>query len=447
MLAFAAGTVLQAALATPTGAAAQADPQGPAAKTPNAPKEKKPKKARVEFLWVPRPSLRVGKQLRVDFKAKYIGEIQRSDVPTTTAAGTADQSLLDVARRRIGLEGQVMKAVSFQVERELPNTSEAWRDVFVDYDQFTFARMQYGKFKLPFSVDENTGATNLDFAFRSLAASELSPGRDRGWMFHGQVLNHGVGYEYGVFDHDGHNAQPSLANADRVTGGSTKAYRVRSQPFRSVKSKWTDLEVGYASTKSDPLAEGFSSIRGQTVLGHSFYKSKFLVNGVRQRTGYELRFRPGPFSLKWESIRVTEERLGVSVEDKAASPLLAKGWYISGSWAVTGETKSNGLEEPKHPLLTGGVGAIEVAARVERIWFGSIASEAAPEETGSTSVRADVVKGNSDRVLTFGVNWYPTRWVKIQVNLIKEEIADPSQGPLPEQPSFWSRVIRFQVGF
>jgi len=231
-----------------------------------------------------------------------------------------------------------------------------------------------------------------------------------------------------------------------VTGSSTTAWRVTTQPLRSINSKWTDVEVGYASTKSD-LLEGFSSIKGQTVFGQDFYKSHFLVNGVRRRTGIEVRLRPGPFSVKSEYIRVTEERLGESVEDKDLSRLLAKGWYVSGTWAVTGEVKSNGLDEPNHPLLQGGVGAIEVAARVEKLSFGSEASFAAPGETGSTSRRADVVLGNSDRVVTFGVNWYPNRWVKVQFNVIKEQIADPSQGPLPGQPSFWSRVMRLQIGF
>ena len=61
-----------------------------------------------------------------------------------------------------------------------------------------------------------------------------------------------------------------------------------------------------------------------------------------------------------------------------------------------------------------------------------------------TSPRADVILGNSDRVLTFGVNWYFNRWIKVQFNVIRETIADPAQGPLPEQPTFWSRVLAAQ---
>jgi phosphate-selective porin len=401
------------------------------------PKAKKDKKDHLEWVWIPHPSIRYGKDLRVDFRGRWTHETLRSD------PGEGDQSAIDIARKRLGVEGEVLKAVAFQVERELVEV-DPWRDVWVDYQQFTFARAQFGKFKLPFSLDENTSSANLDFTFRSMAANQLAPGRDKGWMFHGQVLNHALGYEIGLFQHDGRNAR--TLNPARVSGGSTRSWRVTSQPFRNVKSKWTDIQFGYAATNSD-LLEGFSSIKGQTALGLEFYNSHFTVNGVRRRSGFEFRARPGPFSAKAEYIRVTEERRGESVEDSDLSPLVAIGWYVSGTWAVTGETKSNGLEEPIRPFLQGGIGAVEVATRIEDLKFGSEASFANPLEPGSTSHRADVVLGNSERALTFGVNWYPNRWFKIQFNAIKETIDDPSQGPVPDQPTFWSRVVRLQISF
>jgi len=108
---------------------------------------------------------------------------------------------------------------------------------------------------------------------------------------------------------------------------------------------------------------------------------------------------------------------------------------------VTGERKAAGLDAPRRPLFRGGAGALEVAFRVERLAFGSVAHDDVP----STSPRAAAVLGNSDRVETLGVNWYLNRWVKLQANLIRETIADPSRGPLPERPTFWSQVVRFQL--
>ena len=56
-----------------------------------------------------------------------------------------------------------------------------------------------------------------------------------------------------------------------------------------------------------------------------------------------------------------------------------------------------------------------------------------------------MIPGNSDRVDTFGVNWYANRWIKVQFNVVRDTLTDPLVGPMPSQPSFWSRVFRFQI--
>ena len=63
----------------------------------------------------------------------------------------------------------------------------------------------------------------------------------------------------------------------------------------------------------------------------------------------------------------------------------------------------------------------------------------------STSARADAVLGNRDRVTTLGLNWHVNRWVKVQANLMREDIGRPSMGPLPARSSFWSRAFRLQL--
>jgi phosphate-selective porin OprO/OprP len=176
-------------------------------------------------------------------------------------------------------------------------------------------------------------------------------------------------------------------------------------------------------------------------MGNRFFSSDFPIIGARTRVGVELRWQPGPASVQYEYTRLLDERLGESVEDTDLSPIRGRGWYLSGTFAVTGDRKSRGLDATRHPIFRGGVGAVEVAARLERLTFDSTAVN---DSLPSTSPRADKILGNSDRALTLGVNWYLNRWVKIQFNTIKETLADPEQGPLADRPSFWSRVLRFQ---
>ena len=68
------------------------------------------------------------------------------------------------------MEGEIVNIIDFQVESEL-GQRDPWRDVYANYKQFGFAEVQAGHFKLPFSLDENTSATNLDFVYRSRVAA------------------------------------------------------------------------------------------------------------------------------------------------------------------------------------------------------------------------------------------------------------------------------------
>ena len=396
---------------------------------------KKPKKEYPQFRFDDHPSIHFAKGTRIDFRARVQEDIKKSDAPTV---GTTEASTIDLAKREVGISGEIRNAVGFQVERVVTSTHDAWRDVYVEFKYFDFARVRGGKFKLPFSLDENTGARSRDFVFRSLAATQLAPGRDRGVMVHGRVLKKVLGYEAGVFDHDGANARTN--NPVKVFGGQTTAARVTVEPLRNRAGSIGGLSIGAAFTQST-VPEGVAGLRGQTVFQQDFFSAHtFIVNGNRRRVGLEFQATPGPASIKAEWIRAETQRLGESVEDKDLSPIVGEGWYVSGSYAITGERKADGLDKPKKPLFPGlGYGAIEIAGRVESLRFHS----GSAGEPGSRSPRAETVLANRDQVTTFGVNWYVNHWVKIQANFIREKLDDPTQGPLPSKPSFTSKVIRF----
>ena len=175
-------------------------------------------------------------------------------------------------------------------------------------------------------------------------------------------------------------------------------------------------------------------------MGEPFYLPDVSVRGERRRIGFDARWRPGPFSIKSEYMKLTQERQGQSSDNTDLSKFFGEGWYVSGTWAITGENKADGLDSPRRSLFFGGIGAVELALRAEGISYGSEATDDVP----SSAPRADVILGNTNRLVTYGVNWYLNRWLKIQVNLVHERLSDPSQGPLPDQFSFWSRFVRFQ---
>ena len=234
-------------------------------------------------------------------------------------------------------------------------------------------------------------------------------------------------------------ATPGRNDTDRVHGDGTLAGRLVAQPFRSTKSLASDLAFGVAFTRSD-IPEGITNLRGRTELDDSFYRPDFFVSGERHRFGLEARWRPGPFSIKSEYIRLTDERLGQSIEDTDLSPFTASGWYVSGTWAITGEQKADGLDIPVVRFSRAALGRSSWPLRVERIRFGSVNGDGLP----SDNPRPEVVIGNADRAITFGVNWYANRWVKVQTNFVRNTITFPDQGPVPSRSGYWSRIVRFQ---
>lgn len=386
------------------------------------------------FSWDDRPSVRYGDLVRIDVRARFSSDLRRSGA----SVDDHDPSRFDIARRRIGVSGVIRGIADFQIERELAD-AQAWRDVYVDYLGLDRIDIQAGQFKLPFGLDENTSSTNLDFVYRSRAAT-LSPGRDPGVMAHGRVRT--LRYEVGVFTRDGDNGRDY--RTPRVSGW-TPAGRLLLQPFRSSTSVFEDLQAGVAFTSSDTPG-GLADLRGPTAVGRPFFRQEFGIQGRRRRVGLEMRWRPGPFSVQSEFVRLTSERRAQSIEDTDLPPLAAAAWYVHGTWLVTGEKKTRGADEPARPLFGGGFGSVEVAARVETARFSSIG-----EGPPTMGPRAETILPHRDRAVTLGVNWSPNRWFRVQANFVRDTMSvptgeTPASGPLVDGPtsSFWSRVVRFR---
>ena len=381
--------------------------------------------------WNTHPEITWPGKLRVEFRARIQRDGSVSDAPVADGkAGDTDQE-----KRRIGVAGEIGGVLEFQLERELTST-DPWRDAFVNYRGMRRLQIQAGQFKLPFGLEETTSRTALDFISRSLVSDRLAPGRDLGLMLHGRLARKSVGYEAGLFGHDGDNARPN--GGRRVFGGRTFAGRLTVEPFRRSKSVLSDMELGVAATRSS-LPQGFPGIRGKSVLGVSFFPSDLWVKGSRLRTGLQARWRPGPFSVASELIRLSDDRRGQSQENTDLSPFLAHGWYVSGTWVVAGASRASKVAEPSRPLFHGGFGSIQLAMRLERLALGS----ASGLELPSTSPRAESVLGNRDTATTLGLTWHPNRWVTIEGNVVREAIGEAAHGPLP-QMRVWSRLVRFQ---
>lgn len=397
------------------------------------------------FVWADHPSLRLGKLFQMDFRLKVQADVRQSPLDLASRGGA-----FEWRRLRGGIKGSFLKYFEYEVERDLDQEG-SWRDVYLNFRYAGYAQIQGGKFKVPFGNEQLTGATALDFAERTRVSDALAPGRDIGVMVHGRVFKRVIRYQGGVFNHDGDNS-PTLEPAPLLPGEQPLAEkrswagRVTFAPLRlgSLPARFNNLEIGGA-VASGTVPEGMNNLRGEMVLGDKFFHREYYTRGRRLRLGVEMSWAPGPFSVTSEYIQSSEarERLGVGNEqglDNDLPDIEGRGWYVAGSWVATGEKKDGGVK-PRRPFLQGGLGAIEVVVRYESLRF---ASAGAPQEPASDSPRAANIRGNGERALTGGLNWYVNRWVKVQVNGIREQLDDPERGPVPGRSSFWTLVSRVQ---
>ena len=400
------------------------------------------------FVWKQHPSLRYKNFLRVDFHVK-LEEDGRASYPGS--ATTAGLTPYELHRSRLGVQGTLFKHIDFEIERELSEkqlseqeaaagllAATPWKDVNVNLDFTKRAQVQIGRFKIPFGLDELTGDTQNDYAYRSLGASYLAPSRDVGAMVHGRFFKRGLNYWAGAFTHDGDNAR-----SKKIQGGdATLALRVAGTPLRLLAWRGLDgLELGGAyavSTLSDRwmLPNG---LRARTVLTQDAFFSPVYVKGERRRFEADLDWAGGPASLRAEYTHVSDDRQGQGFGDQDLPPARYRAWYISGSWLLTGERKQRPVE-PTHAFLAGGIGAVELAVRVERLWCDSVRGA----DTAFANPRAETILPSGDRALTLGVNWTLNRFIKLQVNAVRERVEDPARSPVANGMGFWSRVARLQ---
>ena len=331
---------------------------------------------------------------------------------------------LSFPRKRVGVEGVLFDRLSFQVEREIDDP-RPWRDVFADVRITRALHVRAGHFKVPFSLEQLTSGTDLDFIARTAAVSDLSPSRDLGVMLHGRVAQRALKYEAGLFEADG------TTRLWATTAVRTLAGRITLAPLQDGHSRGSEaLEISAAWLRSD-LPEGRDGLSGHTAVGETFFRRMF-VSGTRTRIDASVAWNGSRASFRGELLRSNDTRIGQGVDGSTLSDLVSTGGYAAGIWHLV----ERGSGKGGFPLR-----ALDLTARFDRLSFGSGAAADEP----FLNPRADHVAPIGKDAWTAGINWHLNRWVKVQANAVREQLGDPlALLPLSDTP-WWSAVVRFQV--
>ncbi len=199
-----------------------------------------------------------------------------------------------IRRARAGLKGEILERINYALQIDATK-NPVLLDAKVEIIFSPYAKLAFGQFKVPFSLENLTSSSALDTINRSQTVENLCPGRD----IRGQGRDIGVAlsgklssieYNLGVFNGEGANRADTNEKKDLVA-------RLGFSPF-------------------DFLTLSLSHYEGKSTL----FGGDSVVD--RDRTGVDIYIVHEQISLKGEYI---------SARDYRADRL---GWYVQGGYKI-----------------------------------------------------------------------------------------------------------------
>jgi phosphate-selective porin OprO and OprP len=374
--------------------------------------------------------------LDTDFRRGSVG-----NMPNRENTGARDFSDGFYFRRaRFGVEGAIAGDFNYRLLLELGGSGTEGptriNDAWIAYTGFAPFTFQLGAFSPPANMDDGTSPEDLWFIERS-SAGELSRslGAADGRIGFGTKVN-------------GARWMSSLTLTTRTVNDAevfdVQGAAVLRAGFLAATSSDYNLHLGASGTYVfAPADQGQDSVPRHPLRFRD--RPEVRVDSTRlvdtgsidadhaSALGVELGGNWRNFHLQGEHFWFEVERRGSS----ALSDPDFKGYYLQGSWMISGESRrynpTTGSFQNPRPRVPfsggGGPGAWELAARFSRLDLNF------EEGLAGTAAASNAVRGGDQQIWTFGVNWFPSPNVKIMMNylLIDVDRLNPA-GPGNTQP-------------
>ena len=333
-------------------------------------------------------------------------------------------------RARFGFEGSVARDFTYRVLAELGGSGTEGpariNDFWLGYTGFAPFTIQVGAFSPPANMDDSTSVESSLFIERAAPAevSRTLGGADgriglgvRGsgvrWMSALTLTSRTVN-DAEVFD-------SQLAAVGRF------ATLVATSPDYNV-------HVGLSGTYVfQPPDQGSGAAVGQRHVVRLRDRPEIRVDSTRlvdtgsidTDSAYVYGIEAG---ANWKNWYLQAESFRYGIERTAATATLPDpsfdGFYVQGSWILTGETHrydmAAGAFQSPRPFVpfssAGGFGAWELALRYSQLDLDFHAGLA------GTAATADAIRGGTQDIWTFGVNWYINPNVKLMFNWLHVDV-------------------------
>ncbi|MGH8480445.1 MAG: OprO/OprP family phosphate-selective porin [Gammaproteobacteria bacterium] len=347
------------------------------------------------------------------FKWKIGGRIHTDAAFYNNDTGTADTTTLtsgaDIRRARLALEATLYRNWQLKLEYDFAGASdvdEGLRDAYLRYGLTAGLPLAFtvGQFKEYLGLESITSSNDISFVERALPSrtfNDIAGGSD-GRRLGAGVTTHGNDLwtvSAGIF---GRNAAGETGTDDE-SDPITFVGRLTLSP---VHTEDRAVHLGFAGSWLNPDDNDTVRFRQRPearIGADRLVDTGDLATADVTRYGAEAAGVYGPFSVQGEYLRAETSEL-------AGSPEVGfYGWYVMGSWLLTGESRRYEFEDgkfknpkPKGIVGKGGIGAWELLARYS-----------------SLDLSDESVDGGEEDNFTFGVNWYPTPNFKFMANYVR----------------------------
>ncbi|WP_400769803.1 OprO/OprP family phosphate-selective porin [Methylosinus sporium] len=448
------------------------------------------------------------------FSFKLGGRMQ-IDGGFASSADTMSRSNVGFRRAQIWLEGKAYKDWYYRFQYDFTNAGVTGiRDAYIGYrakllpeeiskQPVTF---QIGNFFEPFSMETTSSTSNITFLERALP-TVLAPSRHTGaavtigdklWSVktgifstspqdtavsppagesqywdaavratyapiqeEDKLLHLGSSFRY----HRPNNTTAATDGAFLRPGAGTER---EEADILGGSGTWTRVSTAQDLSCGATAASLNTSVTGLAGLYYPFARRSSCLK-YAYSYGFEAAAAYGPFSVQGEYIATRYERDATSAflySNGGGSSLQFSGYYVQGSWFLTGESRAAvygsydknfftpgtfGPIQIKDPVNKGGWGAWELAARYSELNLnngglipGSLVYPSLLTGTPATALQkalsSTATLGGRQDNLTIGLNWYPVNGFRLQANWTKAlTLVAPSDRPYlnGEHPSLF----------
>ena len=303
-----------------------------------------------------------------DFSLRLRGLLQvdsRSVSGREDPKASADTLLL--RRARPIFEGTVFGDIDFRLVPDFGEGKAAIQDAYLDFKYIPEAKLQVGRYKVPFGIERLQ--SNADTFFTELALSgNLTPNYDLGATFHSETLLGGkLSYAVGVFN----GAVDNGSGDSDVDDNKELAARIFVGPWKGENILLLDgLGIGFAVTagKKDGSAGRGQYLPTYKTPGQQTlfkYRDDVFADGEAIRYSPQAYYSYGSFGLLTEYVVSSQEVTCAGSSDK----LQNKGWQVAASYVLTGEAASYKAVVPREVFdpAANTWGAFEVVGRISQL--------------------------------------------------------------------------------